>query len=407
MNPIDQAYIAVFSLMIFSAILWLSLYFSNRRRIDNDPEPSRHPSVTFLVPAYNEEEHVAGTIQSLLDQDYPEDRLKVIAINDGSEDDTLDEMKKFGDNDRVEIIDKENTGKASSINQALERVDTELVGCMDGDSFPEKDMVRNMVGYFEDSDVKGVTPALKVKDPSNWIQKVIWAEYIYQIFLRKLFAIFDTQYVMPGPGSIYNTEYLKELGGWDEETLTEDMEIAFRMFKEGAKMENSTNAYVDTISPPTFRGLFRQRIRWYKGYLNNFLKYREMLFNRQYGNMGIFLMPFNVLWTAVVMFMVTHLFVKTGLRIFESIQTYLLVGFIPPSLFLSVQSLSMFHFFYLLVTTVGVITLILSVKTAGEDLEPWKRKTHYILFLWLYAILFAGFWAAALVEKIKGGQNRW
>ncbi len=406
MKPIDLAYIAVFSLMIFSAILWLLLYFSNRRDIENDPEPSRYPSVTFLVPAYNEEEYVAETIQSLLNQDYPREKLKVIAINDGSEDRTIEEMKKFEDSDRVEIIDKQNTGKASSINYALERVDTELVGCMDGDSFPEEDMVKNMVGYFEEQEVKGVTPALKVKDPSNWVQEVIWAEYIYQIFLRKLFAIFDTQYVMPGPGSIYETEYLKELGGWDEETLTEDMEIAFRMFKEGAKMENSTNAYVDTISPPTLKGLFRQRIRWYKGYINNFLNYRELLFNRRYGNLGMFFLPFNVVWTAVVMFMVTHLFLKTGAQIVQAIQTYMLVGFMSPSFHLSVQRLSMFHFFYLLITIVGVITLVLSVKTAGEDLEPWNRKTHYILFLWIYAILFAGFWAAALLEKLKGGA-RW
>jgi len=67
----------------------------------------------------------------------------------------------------------------------------------------------------------------------------MWAEFIYNVLLRKMFSIFDSQWVMPGPGSLYDAAYLKELGGWDEETLTEDMEIAFRMFKHGAKLKTA------------------------------------------------------------------------------------------------------------------------------------------------------------------------
>lgn len=402
-TPVDALYLGIFAVMIFSGTLWLLVYYFNQGRIQADPEPSSFPAVTFLVPAYNEDEYVAECIRSLLDMDYPEDKLDIIAINDGSEDNTLEEMKKFGD--RIQIIDKENSGKASSINQALEKVDTELVACMDADSFAEKDMLKSMVGYFEQEDVKGVTPAMKVRNPTTWAQKVMWAEYIYNVFLRKLFSIFDSQWVMPGPGSVYDTEYLRELGGWDEETLTEDMEIAFRMFKNGAKIRNSTNAYVDTESPPTFRGLLRQRIRWYRGYLTNMLRYDEFWFNPRYGNLGVIILPFNIVWTTIVVFMLLHMVYRIIDSFYQTINIYLLTGSIPSGYYLTIQSISLFHIFYAAMGISGLIILLLSLRTAEEDLSLWERKVHYLLFLTIYGLLYAVFWIAAVVEEIRGDRK--
>ncbi len=278
---------------------------------------------------------------------------------------------------------------------------------MDGDSFPEPEATRRMVGYFRDEEIKGVTPAMKVRNPENWVEKVIWTEYIYQIFLRKLFAFLDAQYVMPGPGSLYRTDYLKELGGWDEETLTEDMEIAFRMYGSGALLENSTNAYVDTVSPSSLKGLFRQRIRWYRGYLNNFLRYRRFIFNPRYGNLGFIFMPFNAVWTLLVLFMVGHMVFRMGDTILQSAQMYMMLGYVPLGFSFGLQNLSLFHFFYGVLTGTGIIMLLLSIKTAGEELKLWRRKMNYVLFLWIYATLYAGFWIAAVVEEIRGGRTRW
>lgn len=403
-SPIDVLYLGIFAVMIFSGTLWLIVYYFNRGKIQVDPEPSRFPDVTFLIPAYNEEEYVAECIQSLLEMDYPSDKLDIIAINDGSADSTLEEMKNF--KDRIDIIDKENSGKAASINLALEKVDTELVACMDADSFAERDMLKSMVGYFEEDDVKGVTPAMKVRNPTTWPQKVMWAEYIYNVFLRKLFSIFDSQWVMPGPGSVYDTEYLRELGGWDEETLTEDMEIAFRMFKHGAKIKNSTNAYVDTESPPTFRGLLRQRIRWYRGYLSNMLSYDEFWFNPKYGNLGVIILPFNIVWTSIVVFMLMHMVYRIFDGVYQMFNYYLLTGALPTGLHLTVQSISLFHMFYGMMAISGIVILLLSLRTAEENLSLWERKIHYLLFLTIYGLLYAVFWIAAIVEEIRG-DKRW
>jgi cellulose synthase/poly-beta-1,6-N-acetylglucosamine synthase-like glycosyltransferase len=394
----------VFAVMIFSVSLWLLVYFLNKREVYSDPKASVFPYVTFIVPAYNEEEYVEECIEGLLNQDYPGE-IDIIAVNDGSTDSTLEKMKKFSD--RIEIVDKENTGKASSMNQVLERVDTELVGCMDADSVPEPEMVKSMAGYFEQEDVKGVTPAMKVKDPKTWPEKVMWAEYIYNVFLRKLFGIFDSQWVMPGPGSIYETEFLKELGGWDEETLTEDMEIAFRMFKEGAKIKNSTNAYVDTPSPETWRGLFRQRTRWYRGYINNVLEYTELWFNPKYGNLGVIILPFNLIFVCVTTFLLGHFAYKLVTGVYQFVQTYMLLGTLPFDFMLTVQSLSMFHVFYAMLGVSMVAMLFYSLRTSEEDLSLWERKMHYILFISIYGLLYAGFWISAGIEELRGGKKLW
>ncbi|PSG99423.1 MAG: hypothetical protein BRC29_04875 [Nanohaloarchaea archaeon SW_7_43_1] len=403
MEPVEILYLGIFGVMIFSASMWLLVYYFNRGKIQKDPEPTRFPSVTFLVPAYNEEEHIQNCIRSLLDMDYPMDKLEIIAINDGSVDSTLERMQEFSD--RIEIIDKENSGKPNSLNKALGRVETELVACMDADSFAEKDMLKSMVGHMEQNDVKGVTTAMKVRNPETWAQKVMWAEYIYNLFLRKLFAIFDAQWVMPGPGSLYDAEYLKELGGWDEETLTEDMEIAFRMFKDGAVIKNSTNAYVDTESPATFRGLIDQRTRWYGGYIKNAIKYKEFWFNPRYGNLGVIIIPFNVIWVVTVVFMLFHMIYRVIDGIFQLFSVYMLTGSLPTQFHLTLQSISIFHVFYSILGFAGIVMLVLSLRTAEEDLSLWERKVHYILFLTVYGLLFALFWVAAVISQLRGERS--
>lgn len=400
MRTIDITYFFVFGVMIFSSVVWMLIYVLNRELVHTDPSISSHPSVTYLVPAYNEEGYIGDAIKSLLDQDYSGE-INIIAINDGSEDGTLEEMRRF--KDEIEILDKENTGKASSLNAALEMVETELVGVMDGDSIADESMVSNMATYFQREKVKGVTPAMKVMNPSSWAEKVMWAEFIYQLFLRKLFAIFDSQYVMPGPGSLYETDYLEELGGWDENTLTEDMEVAFRMVDDGAKLANSTNAYVDTPSPPTLKGLLEQRTRWYSGYIENLVHYRKILFNPNYGNLGLVFMPMMVLWTVLLFFMIGHLFFRLGNAAFQTVQTYLLLGSLPTTFHISAQSLSVFHIFYGLFAIVSIVTLSLSLRTAEEPVKLWARKAHYLLFLTIYSPLYLLFWISAVINTFTGG----
>lgn len=404
MQLIDWVYLGIFGVMLFSTNLWLAVYLFNRKEVHTDPELERYPSVSFLVPAYNEESYIEECIESLLNLDYPQDKISIIAINDGSEDSTLEKMRKYSD--KIQIIDKENSGKSSSMNKALEHVDTELVASMDADSRPEKDYLRNVVSYFQEEGVQGVTPTMKIEDPETWAQRAIWMEYIYNLLLRKLFSVINGQFVMPGPGSVYKTDHIKEIGGWDEETLTEDMEVVFRMIENGAEIRNSANAFVRTHSPATFKGLFRQRSRWYRGNLNNAIRYRDFFFNPAYGNFGVLILPFNLIWAVLVMFLLGHFSIRIASSIGEFAFDMYSYGVILSLPTFSIQNLSLFHLFNISLAVFGISMIYLSMKLSEEGFKTISRKVDISIFMLFYAFLYSAFWIKALADKF-GGVKSW
>ncbi|MFB6114782.1 MAG: glycosyltransferase family 2 protein, partial [Candidatus Nanohalobium sp.] len=213
--------------------------------------------------------------------------------------------------------------------------------------------------------------------------------------------------LMPHSLTTVETEYLKELGGWDEETLTEDMEIAFRMFKNGGKLRSTTNAFTVTESPETFRGLFNQRLRWYRGYISNNLRYSDLWFNPRYGNLGLVILPFNLILTSTLVFLASHMVFRIFNSILGAINNYLLLGTFVPQMRFSIFQLSVFHIFYLVMGIAGLGVLTLSVKSADEKFKLMERKLHYMLFLTAYGPTYAVFWIAAAVKEIANGGREW
>lgn len=172
----------------------------------------------------------------------------------------------------------------------MKKCSGELVGGLDADSFVTSKALKRMIGYFDDEDVMAVTPSLKVYKPKKVLQKIQMIEYLIGVFLRKIFALLGSINVTPGPFSIYRKSFFDKNGGWDEDNITEDIEIAFRIQSKNYLIENSETATVYTVSPASFKGLFSQRIRWYVGGLQNALDYRH-LFGTKHGNLGLFILP--------------------------------------------------------------------------------------------------------------------
>ncbi len=410
MHFVDFVYLFSFLVMIYSSVLWLSVLLDHGDRIKKREKPKKWPSITFLIPAYNEERHIAKCIESLLNLDYPK-KPKIIVINDGSTDRTGEiarRYEKYG----VRVVDKVNEGKkAKALNYALKnlKIDTELVACMDADSFPERDFLKKIVPHL--TRAHAVTPAMKVANPKTVMEKIQWVEYCFSIFLRKLFAIFDCQYVLPGPGSVYRRDVLKKIGYFDENNLTEDMELAFRMIDNGYRIENAIDAYVYTDCPKTFRELFRQRIRWYRGYFQNVKKYFHMVLNPKYGNLGVFLLPVNFIWLFIVIFFFVYPIYRF---IFDSIHTLFLwmrggIYLQQPSFNFnfSILHLNFFMFFWTFLFFVNILNIYLSVKYSGEKLELWKKKSFYIPFFILYPLLIGFFYLVSIIYELLGVRRKW
>jgi biofilm PGA synthesis N-glycosyltransferase PgaC len=408
-SVLDVLQLACYFVMIYASVLFLTVYITNRGKFSEKTPPAKNlPPVTILVPAFNEEKHIYKCLKACLSLNYPKDKLKIICINDGSTDNTLAEIKRIKDK-RIMILNKKNTGKADCLNYALKFVKTEFVSTMDADSFPSKNYLKLGMGQFVNDKIVAVSPALKLSTTKTLMQKIQWMEYVFSIYLRKLFAILDCQYVLPGPGSIYKTSVLKEVGGWDRDSLVEDTELAFRLQEKGYKMENSIASYVYTEAPRSFKALFDQRIRWYRGYLQTTMKYAKMIGRPKYGNLGLYVLPVNIIWYFVMSFMFflpAYLLIKD---VYERLYVISLIGLELPKLTLvfDILSISSFSYYMLFFFAVGISVMFISLHSSAEKTNLGARKVHYLGYLFIYPILYTIFWLSAILFELLKLEKKW
>jgi cellulose synthase/poly-beta-1,6-N-acetylglucosamine synthase-like glycosyltransferase len=397
----------VFSFVaIYLTVIWLVVYLENRKNLFRYPKNKKMPSVTFIVPAFNEERHIGKCLKSLLSLDYPNNKLKIIVVNDGSKDRTAEIAKKFAG---VRIINKKNEGsKAAALNYGMKFVNTDLVACMDADSVATKDYLKKVVSHFGDERVGAVTTAIKVNKISTLASKIQWVEYLMSVVFRKLFALLDCQFVVPGPGGIYKTKVLKKVGDFETDNLTEDMEMALRLQANGYKIENCLDAYVYTACPKSFKDLFKQRMRWYRGYLENFRDYFKIFLNPKYGNFGMFFLPATIVW---IFFVITLFFIQAITFVYESANSLFFWSLINYEIILPEFNFNIFKIdsVFLALTISLVVGLIMSwigIKSGGVE-KVKGRKFFYLIYMIVYPILFAFFWSCAVVLHLLGVKRKW
>ncbi len=295
---LDVILFVTYFMLLFLSIFWLLVLFSPDQE-QKKKKLSVFPFFSAIVPAYNEEGSITATLQSLVNLDYPKDKIEIIVVNDGSKDGTKEKVESFiaqHPSNTITLLNQENQGKGKAMNNGLAVARGEYFACLDADSFIAPNGLQALLPIFEqDQNIAAVCPLLKVKKPQNVLQKVQWYEYVVNMFYKFLNAKLDCIHVTPGPFSVYKTKVIKDLGGYDETTITEDLEIAIRLQKHQYKIVQTFDTVVETMVPTTWKKLFRQRIRWYKGSVDNSIKYKKLIFNKKYGDFGIIRMPTIIL----------------------------------------------------------------------------------------------------------------
>ena len=400
-------YVASF-IGLFSSLVFLLTLFENKEKMKN-PTPTKFPFVSILIPAYNEEENIAKTIQSVQELEYS-GKYEIIVIDDGSKDNTFKIASRIAKNDpRVRVITQENKGKAAAVNHGIRLSKGEFVATLDADSFVEKDALMKMIGYLEDKRVVSVTPSMKVYEPKTVMQKIQKVEYLWGIFLRKIFSFMNALHVTPGPFSIYRKAFFEKYGGFDEHNLTEDTEIALRIQSHHYKIENSIDATVYTVSPKTFGELLKQRTRWYYGLIKN-LKMYPQLFNPRYGYVAVFSLPAAIVSILTIVFVTVYFGVLMIRSLIQNFANWNAVGFD----FLTVLSeFKLSYLYYQLTSPITAIILIMAlfniVFLIYAELKSKEKKmidTAYIYYFCFYAYIYAFWWIAAVFAWIFG-KIRW
>ena len=366
------------------------------------------PSVSFLVPAWNEEKTLGGTIESILKLIYPKDKITIYIINDGSKDNTLAVANSFVNNNKgikVVVLDKPNGGKHTALNLALTYVNTELIICLDADSFVDEKALIIATQYFKDKTIMGLASCMQIKDTPTWIHRIQRIEYLLSIFWKKSYSNIDAIQVVPGPFSIFRKSVFDELGNYKPAHNAEDLEMTMRMHKHGYRIVNAHRAYVYTVGPDTLRGLIRQRVRWMRGFLDNAWDYREMFFKKKYGHFGLFTLPIATAFIFYVVFAITYTLYKLIINIYKKYEEYSILG---------VRWHFNFEWFYvntdtmlfLEAFTLTVLALVIfTSKQIARDDRPLLH--HLALYYFVYPIIAPIFIFKAVFGFIFKTRNRW
>ncbi len=299
------------------------------------------PSITIIAPAYNEGMNIVENVRSLLSLNYVD--YEVMVVNDGSKDDTLEKMIIAYDLVKIEqridpnwkskpirgiykskhkafskltVIDKENGGKSDALNTGMQLSSNRYVGCIDVDCLLLPEALLHVVKSFYQRSGKRVIAVggvirvansckiaggelEEVRLPKNWLAKFQLLEYTRSFVLgRMAWGSIDSLLIISGAFGFFDREIAVAAGGYDTNTVGEDMEIVFRMrrYMHEKKLPYTVEYIPDPLCwtevPEEIKIFVNQRDRWSRGNLETLTKHKDMFFNPKYGRLGMISYPY-------------------------------------------------------------------------------------------------------------------
>ncbi len=380
MNMFNVLIVAYFFLGngIYTMLMVLSLvstWMHNRRLtyqgLDELRESVVTPPATIIMPAWNEQEIIVQSVNSILKTDYP--NLEVIVVDDGSTDETLVRLvnafrliemeliyrpriptrpvRGFYMNPRIPnllVISKDNGGKPDALNVGINMCRTPYFCTLDSDCLLERDallrlmrpIVRSPQNTVASGGIVRILNGCEVKDgqvlkvglPQGKLELFQVVEYLRSfLFGRTGWNLLGGTLIVSGAFAVFHRETVIDAGGFKHDTVTEDMDLIVQIHqwairkKRKVKMNFTSDPVCWTECPATLINLAKQRRRWQMGLFQTLWKYSDMLFNRKYGVVGMLSYPFQLYiegFGAAVEF-IGYFMVPMAL----------MLGIVPPTLF--------------------------------------------------------------------------
>lgn len=274
-------------------------------------DPSVLPRVVVLVPAWNEQLVLRFSIDRMMRLDYPSDRLRVVVVDDASDDGTAEllEAKQADYPGRVIALRREHggQGKAQTLNYGLREVLAdawaEAVLITDADVVLEPTALRRLTRHFADPEVGAVTAFIReASEPPNWLNRYIGYEYCAaQAAGRRAQNVLGAQACLAGGAQLHTRANLEALGGQiDTSTLAEDTMTTFRTQLDGRRVIFDGNAQCLAEEPAEITGLWKQRLRWARGNVQVTRQLSGVFFRRS-GTHGLGGMWFGLWWLSTLL----------------------------------------------------------------------------------------------------------
>ncbi|OGI57506.1 hypothetical protein A3B85_02970 [Candidatus Nomurabacteria bacterium RIFCSPHIGHO2_02_FULL_37_13] len=404
-------YILIF-LSVYVQVFFFVTFLENRKKIvirNGKIKLAKYPAVTIVVSCWNEEKTVYKTVRSLLNLNYPKNKLKIFLIDDGSTDNTWNILRKFEKYPNIKVFHKENGGKYTALNLGLENMKSDFFGGLDADSFADPESLIRIMSFFEkDPSIMAVAPSVTINDSKNIVQRAQKAEYHMGIYFRKMLGFLGAINVTPGPLTIFRKKVFDDLGSYRHGHNTEDMEIAYRMQKNSYKIEHCNDAYVYTNTPTTIRKLYKQRLRWIYGFVNNTIDYRSVLFKKKYGNFAFFTLPMGIISVISIPYLFGRMIYSLGDFLYSKITVLNTIGFHFTiknfnfdTFFINMQS---FAFLIVLIYFLIIFSIIFGRKmTEGK----WGLSLDVIYFFPIFSIIAPFWFMKAVYNTILSKKPAW
>jgi len=276
--------------IIFRTILWI--YY--KPIAISGCEPKEWPSVSVIMPAFNEEELIEDSIDSIFSSIYPKEKLEVICINDGSMDSTPYHMMnaKLRYGEKIKIINfSRNVGKRKALYSAMKKAKGEIIITADTDSKIDREALRNLVlPLIKDKQTAAVAGRVEVlNEKDNFLTRMLAVRYSLSFnFGRAYQSVYGSVFCCPGALSAYRKNVLKRFyRQWAAQKFLnafcsygEDRALTTNILKEGYRTRYQSNAVVRTKVPTTLGGMSRMYLRWTRSYIRESIIFAGFMFTR-------------------------------------------------------------------------------------------------------------------------------
>ena len=399
---------------LFATSFYALSYFSTKKKKKQLFKDNELPSVSILIPAYNEEKSIRRTIESILTSNYPKNKFEIIIIDNNSKDNTVQIIKDLQKkHKKLKFYQEKKQGKGHALNLGIKKAKGDIIFTMDADTFVEPHCAKEMTRYFKNPEVMSVTPSMLIHKPKGLLQRMQQSEYLFGLFLRKAFSITNSIYITPGAFSAYRKTFFQKHGGYDADNITEDLEMSLRIQYKGYIIENSPDSPVYTIAPNKFRPLLTQRKRWYTGLMRNTWKYKKII-SPKYGDLGMFVIP--IAWISIFfsIVIINIMAIKTILKIrtelifmnsinFEFAHTFEISRFIVERFIFNffTNTIVIFVLFFMVI-------LWAYIKFANKNVGKTKNlKLSIIIYFLLFSVLFSIWWIISIIYVIFNRKVKW
>jgi cellulose synthase/poly-beta-1,6-N-acetylglucosamine synthase-like glycosyltransferase len=288
MNVFAVISAVLLAIIIFWAAYHACILFAGmRRRRDLErniilAKTSELPKFSLIVPAKDDETIVGRCLDALLNFDYPREKLEIVVVVGDSKDSTQQICMAYSEKNKdvVKVVcERKSKGKPAALNLAFAHSTGNIVGVFDADSVPNKDTLQKIASYFLDSSVAALQgSSISLNESQNMLTHVAAAEdkAWFQGLLhgRERLSLFVA---FTGSCHFIRSSVLKEMGGWSESSLAEDVELSLKLVKNGRSVKFAPDIYCGQETPFNLQGLITQRTRWYRGYMEASLKYGNLL----------------------------------------------------------------------------------------------------------------------------------